>query len=139
MEMPILRVVETLEEHAEKTQRLCGNAFVEACFAAARYLVKQGEQIVDLQKVIDRLNGDVVYQQSRLNFMSTIAAGGCKDPISVEGYKAFRGTMKITPKTARVQSFELTGDWLYRPDTECWYGKGSSFGKDICTIVEVTG
>jgi hypothetical protein len=142
MEMPILKVVETLEENAEKTQRLCGNAFVEACFAAARYLVKQGEQIVDLQKVIDKNCSDLAYQQSRLHFMSAVAAEGNfanKVPISVEGYKAFRGTMKITPKTARVQSFELTGDWLYRPDTECWYGKGSYFGKDICTIVEVTG
>lgn len=139
MEMNIFRVVETLEENAEKSQRVCGNAFVEACLAAAKYLVRQGEQIVDLQNVIEKLNGDAAYQQSRLRFMSTVAAGGNKAPIVVEGYKAFRGTMKITPKTARVQSFELTGDWLYRPDTGCWYGKGSSFGKDICTIVEVTG
>jgi hypothetical protein len=56
--------------------------------------------------------------------------------IKCEGYRAFRGTMKITPK-AKVPSFELTGDWLYKPDTRCWYGKGSSFHEDICRIVEV--
>lgn len=58
------------------------------------------------------------------------------DPVSVEGYKAFRGTMRITPKAA-VPAFELHGDWLYKPDTGCWYGKGSSFPEDICTIMEV--
>jgi hypothetical protein len=26
-------------------------------------------------------------------------------------------------------------DWLYKPDTDCWYGKGSSFSNDICEIV----
>lgn len=56
--------------------------------------------------------------------------------ICVEGYKAFNGTMRITPKAA-VPAFELTGDWLYKPETGCWYGKGSSFPEDICTIVEV--
>lgn len=58
------------------------------------------------------------------------------DPVSVEGHKAFRGTMRITPNAA-VPAFELRGDWLYKPDTGCWYGKGSSFAEDICTIVEV--
>ena len=56
--------------------------------------------------------------------------------IQVEGFKAFRGTMRITPKAA-VPAFELTGDWLYRPDTGCWYGKGSSFAPEICTIVNI--
>ena len=56
--------------------------------------------------------------------------------INVEGYKAFRGIMRITPKAA-VPAFELYGDWLYRPDTGCWYGLCSSFADEICTIVEV--
>ena len=59
-----------------------------------------------------------------------------KRVICCEGYKAFRGTMKITPK-ANVKAFELTGDWLFKPETGCWYGKGSSFAADICTVVEV--
>ena len=56
--------------------------------------------------------------------------------IEVEGYKAFRGVMKITPKCENVSPFELEGDWLYRPDTQCWYSKGKSFGKDICEVRE---
>lgn len=56
--------------------------------------------------------------------------------INVEGYKAFNGIMKIIPKNTQVSPFELSGDWLYKPDTECWYGKGSSFPKEICEIVK---
>lgn len=57
--------------------------------------------------------------------------------ICVEGYKAFTGVMKITPKTAKVPPFELEGDWLYKPEHGCWYGKGSSFSEEICEIVRV--
>lgn len=55
--------------------------------------------------------------------------------ITVEGYKAFRGSMKITPKCAAVPPFTVTGDWLYKPDTGCWYCSGRSFGADICEVV----
>ena len=55
--------------------------------------------------------------------------------IKVEGYKAFRGIMKITPKCEGVNSFELEGDWLYKPDTQCWYGKGNSFSDEICEVI----
>lgn len=54
--------------------------------------------------------------------------------IEVEGYRAFYGTMRITPKCS-VPPFELTGDWLYKPSCDCWYGRGRSFGADICEIV----
>lgn len=57
--------------------------------------------------------------------------------ICVEGYKMFRGTMKISPKCkTAVKPFELHGEWLYKPEFGCWYGKGSSFMEDICEIVE---
>lgn len=56
--------------------------------------------------------------------------------ISVEGYKAFRGTMRITPKTDRVQPFELAGDWLYKPEYKCWYGGGRSFPAEVCSVAE---
>ncbi len=56
--------------------------------------------------------------------------------ISVEGYKAFHGAIRITPKADKVKPFELSGDWLYKPDTGCWYGCGRSFGADICEVVE---
>jgi hypothetical protein len=45
--------------------------------------------------------------------------------------------MKITPKAAKVPSFELEGDWLYKPEHGCWYRKGSSFSEEICEIVRV--
>ena len=54
--------------------------------------------------------------------------------INVEGYKAFHGTMKIDYKLHK----ELieNKDWLYKPDTNCWYGAGRSFPADICAPME---
>lgn len=59
--------------------------------------------------------------------------------ISVEGYKAFHGDMMITPKAGAIfkEPYYITGkDWLYKPDTNCWYGGGSSYPADICQIVD---
>lgn len=56
--------------------------------------------------------------------------------IKVEGYKAFRGTMIITPKNEKFPPFEMSCDWLYKPEFDCWYGGGSSFCSDICQIKE---
>lgn len=56
--------------------------------------------------------------------------------ICVEGYKAFRGTMRITPKCAEVKAFCLTDDWLYRPDTGCWYCQGRNFAGEICDVLD---
>ena len=56
--------------------------------------------------------------------------------IIVEGFRAFRGTMLITPiKTSGIEPFEITGEWLYKPDTGCWYGQGRSFPRAICRIL----
>ena len=55
--------------------------------------------------------------------------------IEVEGYKAFHGTMRITPRVS-IPPFEITADWLYKPEYKCWYGGGRSFPQDICTIIE---
>lgn len=57
--------------------------------------------------------------------------------INVEGYKAFHGTMRIIPKNSLYKPFYIVDkDWLYKPDTNCWYGNGSSFSAEICEIVE---
>ncbi|MBQ5317489.1 MAG: hypothetical protein J6K17_00145 [Oscillospiraceae bacterium] len=56
--------------------------------------------------------------------------------IKVEGYKAFHGVMKVKPKSNEIEPFELTGDWLYKPDTGCWYGNGRSFVEEICEVVK---
>ena len=55
--------------------------------------------------------------------------------ITVEGYKAFRGLMQITPKSAVFPPFTVAGDWLYKPDSDCWYCNGRSFAADICKVV----
>ena len=56
--------------------------------------------------------------------------------IKVEGFMAFKGTMRITPKSDTIKPFEIEGDWLYKPDCECWYGNGRSFSKEICEVVK---
>jgi hypothetical protein len=52
-----------------------------------------------------------------------------------EGFKMFRGVMRITPKTNMFKPFEVYGTWLYRPDTGCWYCDGQSFTEDIVMII----
>lgn len=54
--------------------------------------------------------------------------------IEVEGFKAFEGTLRITPKT-EAAPFELYGQWLYKPYVDCWYGCGCSFAAEICEVV----
>lgn len=56
--------------------------------------------------------------------------------ICVEGYKAFRGTLRVSPKTDKVKPFNVVGDFLYKPDTDCWYGRGCSYAAEICEVVE---
>lgn len=57
--------------------------------------------------------------------------------IKVEGFKAFHGDMTIIPKNTLYQSFYVCDkDWLYRPDTDCWYGNGSSYPAEICEPIE---
>lgn len=59
--------------------------------------------------------------------------------IEVEGYKMFKGVMRIAPKSGLVAPFEKEGSWLYNPVYDCWYGCGSSYAKAICEIVEDKG
>lgn len=55
--------------------------------------------------------------------------------IQAEGYQAFRGTMRITPKSQKFQPQEIYGDWLYKPEYDCWYGCGQSFAAEICEVI----
>lgn len=55
--------------------------------------------------------------------------------ISVEGYKAFTGTMLI--KHRYFASEIIDGQWLYKPDTDCWYCGGKSYPAEICEVLEV--
>lgn len=56
--------------------------------------------------------------------------------INVEGYKAFRGVMKITPIIKEIEPYEVYGDWLYKPDFNCWYGNGRSYPANICEVIK---
>ena len=53
--------------------------------------------------------------------------------INVDGYKAYHGRMKIYP--AKYAPFELFGDFLFKPDTGCWYHDGFSYPSEICEII----
>lgn len=56
--------------------------------------------------------------------------------LKCEGYMMFYGTARIVPKTNIVESFEETGTWLYKPDTDCWYVNGASYPASIVQIEE---
>ena len=55
--------------------------------------------------------------------------------IEVEGYKAFRGEMRVSPLSNFRVPFTLDGDFLYKPDTGCWYHDGHSYGDRICCVL----
>ena len=40
--------------------------------------------------------------------------------LQCEGYKMFEGSAEIRPLNGR-SSFTVSGVWLFRPDTDCWY------------------
>lgn len=60
--------------------------------------------------------------------------------IKVEGYKAFRGVMRVTPVNGN-KPYTLIGEFLYKPEHNCWYVKRpgewtNSIPADICEVVE---
>ncbi len=55
--------------------------------------------------------------------------------IEVEGFKAFRGVMRVVE--VRNRAHAIRGAWLYRPDTDCWYCGGKSYPADICVVLKV--
>lgn len=56
--------------------------------------------------------------------------------LKTEGYKMFRGVMRIVPKSDKFKPFEVDAEWLYKPEYDCWYGNGGSYSADICEVVE---
>ena len=58
--------------------------------------------------------------------------------ISVEGDKAFHVDLMIIPKNSEFKPFYIKDkDWLYKPDTNCWYGNGQSFPAEICEVISI--
>lgn len=56
--------------------------------------------------------------------------------LKCEGYKMFKGLMRITPKNDAWPSHLVQGVWLYKPEYNCWYCGGSSYTADICSVEE---
>ena len=56
--------------------------------------------------------------------------------MSCEGYKMFRGIMRIIPKNPKFPCEDINTVWLYKPEYDCWYGNGSSYPAEICEVIE---
>lgn len=63
-----------------------------------------------------------------------IRIAGAPVLVICEGYQAFRGTMEVMHIGHGTERIE--GDWLYKPDTNCWYCRGRSYPVEICKIWE---
>ena len=55
--------------------------------------------------------------------------------ISVNGYKAFHGIMRIHPKSKCVPVVDKKGDWLYKPKSDAWYCDDVSYPAKMCVVV----
>lgn len=55
---------------------------------------------------------------------------------TAEGYKVYTGKMRITPKSDRFEPFVVVGEFLYKPEFDCWYGLGSSYPSEICELID---
>lgn len=56
--------------------------------------------------------------------------------IECEGYKAFHGDLEITPMNPDIEPFTIYNtDFLYKPDTKCWYGNGRSFPVEVVSNI----
>lgn len=66
--------------------------------------------------------------------------------LQCEGYKMFKGTMRLLARLPGANDILYTGTWLYRPDNRMWYLNGcpdypfgTSFHEDRVQIVEEVG
>lgn len=82
-------------------------------------------------KFLSIMRGDDMEKHKR-NRRRTGAAqdGGGGRMIQVEGYKAFFGMMDCGGRM-------VWGEWLYKPGTDCWYCRGSSYPAEMCRIVSI--
>ena len=56
--------------------------------------------------------------------------------LKCEGYMMFRGTATIRPKSQSRKEYKEHGDWLYKPEWDCWYVNGSSYPAEIVENIE---
>ena len=98
-----------------------------------KMLLKQNEE---LKRSLTVSESDREYFRSRYAFLREVE-GIENRVISVEGYKAFRGTMRISSAFSDFPPYDIRGEWLYKPGTGCWYGCGKSFPESVCKIVDI--
>ena len=55
--------------------------------------------------------------------------------LRVEGYEIFFGIMRIM-RSPTSRPFDVLGEWLYKPDTRCWYCGGASYPEQVCEPIE---
>lgn len=77
--IPILKVVERLQAHEGEAAEKIGIGFALAATEAARYLVEQGEKIVDLEQELAAAKSEREYFRSRAAFFAEVA--GATDKI----------------------------------------------------------
>ena len=53
-----------------------------------------------------------------------------------EGYRFFTGTMLILHPDPDTPPENISGHWLYKPETDCWYCGGMSYPAEVCEIKE---
>lgn len=56
--------------------------------------------------------------------------------LECEGFKMFRGTALVRPKTINLAVMKVSGVWLYKPEFDCWYVGGRSYPAEIVEIVK---
>lgn len=92
-----------------------------------------------MAKFIDPFEFNKRMQEEQKHYFTMGARGGGRTAaleermIKVEGYKAFRGCMRVTVclPSGKAHAF-VSGDWLYKPHTDCWYCGGGSYPSEIC-------
>lgn len=56
--------------------------------------------------------------------------------LECEGYKMFKGTALVRPKTVNLAVMAIKGTWLYKPEHNCWYVGGCSYPEEIVEVKE---
>ena len=56
--------------------------------------------------------------------------------LKCEGYKMFRGVGEIHNVITGNLITQEYGDWLYKPEYDCWYVNGKSYPSECLSIVE---
>lgn len=59
--------------------------------------------------------------------------------LECEGYRMFRGSMRIHQGRGGRYVQIVSGVWLYKPESGCWYCGGKSYPALICELVEDCG